>query len=119
MPYRVRTPDGELTFPDLTDIAQAYAAGLVGPEDEVQEVGASTWRKAGTLPVLAGAQSHARATGRAQARSILVVAVLGVLSLYLMFFQESRMPRTLGFLLALVLSFQGTRIVTRAWSRRS
>lgn len=118
MPYRVRTPDGELTFPSLADISQAYTAGLVGPEDEVQEEGTSTWRKAGTLPVLAGTRSQARATGRAQARGILVLAVLGVLAFYLMFFQEGRMARTLGFLLALVLSFQGTRIVTRAWNRR-
>jgi hypothetical protein len=119
MPYRVRSPDGELQFPHLADVAQAYSAGLVDPEDEVQEVGSSTWHKARTLTVLAGTKVQARQGGKSPARTAILAAVLGMLSLYLMFFMDNRMARTVGFLLALVLSFQMTRIMTRAGRRPS
>ena len=35
MPFRVRTPDGELSFPTLLDVERAFHQGLVDPEDEV------------------------------------------------------------------------------------
>jgi hypothetical protein len=119
MPYRVRSPDGELQFPHLADVAQAYAAGLVDPEDEIQEVGSSTWHKARTVTALAGTRAQAEQSGRSQARYALLAAVLGILSLYLMFVQENRMAQTVGFLLALSLSFQMTRIMTRGGRRPS
>jgi len=52
MGYRVKTPEGELSFASLYDIERAYAAGLVDENDEVQEEGSEVWRKAGTLPAL-------------------------------------------------------------------
>jgi hypothetical protein len=122
MPYRVRSPDGELDFPDMADIAQAYAAGLVDPDDEVLEAGATTWRKARSLPFLAGTKAQQlereRAAGRAQSLNILLAAFLGALSLYLMFFREGH-ARTLGFVLAIALAFQMTRIVSRTWRKPS
>jgi hypothetical protein len=35
MAFRVRTPDGELSFPTLLDVERAFHQGLVDPEDEV------------------------------------------------------------------------------------
>ena len=35
MPFRVRTPDGELSYPTLLDVERAFHQGLVDPEDEV------------------------------------------------------------------------------------
>ena len=118
MPYRVRTPDGELNFPHLADVAQAYSAGLVDPDDEVQEVGSTTWRKASALPALAGTRAKARDTGRAQRRSVLVAVVLGVLAVYLSFFHPSRTANSLGLLLTLVLAVYLTRVTVGAFQRR-
>lgn len=123
MPYRVRSPDGELDFPDMGDIAQAYAAGLVDPDDEVLEAGTTTWRKARSLPFLAGTKAQQlereRAAGRAQSMNILIAAFLGALSLYLMFFREGRAARSIGFVLAIALAFQMTRIVTKSFRKPS
>lgn len=119
MPYRVRTPDGELDFPHLSDVAQAYAAGLVDPDDEVREPGSDTWRKASTLPALAGTRARARDSGRAQHLRILVAVALGVLSLYLSFFHPSRTANSLGLLLALVLAVFLMRVTASAFQRRS
>jgi Flp pilus assembly protein TadB len=55
MTYRVRNEDGELRFQTFEDLRDAYVQHLVGPEDEVLEGEASTWRKAGSLPKLAQA----------------------------------------------------------------
>jgi hypothetical protein len=52
MAYRVRTPDGELSFASLYDIERAYAQGLVDAGDEVQEDGSSAWRKVSAIPAL-------------------------------------------------------------------
>ena len=37
MGYRVRTPDGELSYGSMREVELAYTQGLVGPEDEVLE----------------------------------------------------------------------------------
>jgi hypothetical protein len=52
MPYRVRTKDGELTYPSIAELSQAWQLGMVDPDDEVLEEGKEKWRKAGTLPFL-------------------------------------------------------------------
>ncbi len=35
MAFRVRTPDGELSYPTLLEVERAFHLGLVDPEDEV------------------------------------------------------------------------------------
>lgn len=119
MPYRVRTPDGELDFPHLADIAQAYSAGLVDPDDEVQEVGSTLWRKARTLPALANAHvnSSVRKTDTSYYRDVLIVVMLGVISLYLSFFREGRVAKGIGFMVAFLLAFQMRRLITKAWKK--
>ena len=52
MPYRVRTKEGELSYPTIAELSQAWQLGMVDPEDEVLEDGKQMWRKAGTLPFL-------------------------------------------------------------------
>ena len=118
MPYRVRTADGELSFPSLGDVERAYAMGLVGPEDEVREDGAGTWRKAGSLPVLARSRAHARPTGRSTAQHlpILVAVGLSLLALYLILREDPGM-RLLGAGLALVVAGLLMRVTSRAFGR--
>lgn len=53
MGYRVRNQDGELQFKSFDELRDAYLHSMVGPEDEVQEDGSSSWRKAAALPALA------------------------------------------------------------------
>ncbi|HZX41879.1 MAG TPA: hypothetical protein VFE93_08585 [Myxococcaceae bacterium] len=43
MSYRVRTPEGELEFASLYEIANALRHGLVGGEDELLTPGQTTW----------------------------------------------------------------------------
>jgi hypothetical protein len=35
MAFRVKTPDGELSYPTLLDVERAFHQGLVDPDDEV------------------------------------------------------------------------------------
>ncbi len=70
MRYRVRTPEGELEYPSLRDVEQAYVQGLVDPQDEVLEEGSTLWRKAESLPTLARARRTLfQRTGDAARRS--------------------------------------------------
>lgn len=86
MRYRVRTPDGELEYPSLRDVEQAYAQGLVDPQDEVLEEGGTLWRKAESLPSLVRARrSPSRAGGRGQTLTVVASVALGVVALYLYF----------------------------------
>ena len=52
MKYTVRAPEGELTFESFGELERAYFSGLVDPDDEVLEEGATRWRKAVTFSVL-------------------------------------------------------------------
>jgi hypothetical protein len=52
MRYTVRTPEGELTLPSRAELERAVEHGMVGPEDEVREEGATAWRRVGTVPGL-------------------------------------------------------------------
>ena len=117
MPYRVRSPDGELDFPHLADIAQAYAAGLVDPEDEVQEVGSNTWRKARTLPALANATSHVRKKDNSYYRDVLIAVVLAAVSFYLLIFREGQASKGIGLMVAFLLVFQMRRLITQPWRK--
>lgn len=117
MPYRVRTPDGELDFPHLADIAQAYAAGLVEPDDEVQEVGSNTWRKARTLPALVNATAQARKKDNTTYRDVLIAVVLAAVSFYLLIFREGQASKGIGFMVAFLLAFQMRRLITQAWRK--
>ena len=44
MPFRVRTPDGELSYPTLLDVERAFHQGLVDPDDEVLDEAGAVYR---------------------------------------------------------------------------
>src|ERR1700716_1946366 len=50
--FWVRNQEGDLIFESFGAVEQAWLQGLVGPEDEILEDGASKWRKAKTFPLL-------------------------------------------------------------------
>lgn len=82
MAYRVRNADGELLFPNLLELERAYVQGLVEDDDDVQETGHTTWRKAGSFPVLVRArQSH-----RGQPLGDQVIWALGAIILAILTF---------------------------------
>jgi hypothetical protein len=117
MGYVVRTPDGELVYPSLLDVERAYAQGLVDPEDEVREESAALWRKAGSLPALAGARrASSGAASRSQTLTVVGVVLLGVLALSLLF-RDSWQLRVAGIVLALVASTMLTRVTFKAFKR--
>jgi hypothetical protein len=118
MPYHVRTPDGELTYPSLGDIERAYVNGLVDPEDEVREDGSQKWRKAASLPVLARAKRPTSgALGRSQLFTVLAAVAVGVLAMVLLVRGGSWNVRMLGVALALVVSGMLTRVTFKAFKR--
>jgi len=53
MTFRVRTPDGELSYPTLLDVERAFHLGLVDPEDEVVDEATGSVYRAGEHPSLA------------------------------------------------------------------
>jgi hypothetical protein len=119
MRYVVRTPDGELVYPSLLDVEQAYLQGLVDPEDEVREEDSSKWRKAGSLPTLVQARrASTGAAQRGQALMVLGVVLLGGLALSLLF-RDSWNLRLFGIVLALMASFLLTRVTFKAFKRPS
>lgn len=52
MGYRVRNEHGELRFGSFDELREAYVHSMVGPEDEIQEDGSTSWRRANQLPQL-------------------------------------------------------------------
>lgn len=52
MPFRVRTPDGELGYPTLLDVERAFHQGLVDPDDEVVDEATGTVHRAREHPAL-------------------------------------------------------------------
>ena len=117
MPYRVRTPDGELDYGSMRDVEVAYTQGLVGPDDEVLEEGRSTWRKASSIPTLARSRPTSKGlTGRGQVLSILGAVLLGSGALMLIM-SDSWTRRSLGIVLALAMSAVLTRVTQKAFKR--
>jgi hypothetical protein len=117
MRYRVRTPEGELEYPNLREVEQAYVAGLVDPEDEVLEEGATLWRKAGSLPTLVQAQRRrggTKASGASQGVTILIASVLAVFALLLV----RRGQGVFGLLLAIAIASLLFRVTVNAFRRK-
>ncbi|SEU38758.1 hypothetical protein [Stigmatella erecta] len=115
MRYRVRTPDGELDYPDLLALEQAYVQGLVEPHDEVREEGSALWRKADSLPVLVRARRAApKPWARSQALTIGVVVLLSAVALELMRRGAGMMP---VLAIALIVAAVLTRVTLKAFRR--
>ena len=116
MRYRVRTPDGELTYSSMREVEMAYVYGLVGPDDEVLEEGKELWRKASTIPILARARPERKRIAPTHLLSVLAAVVLGVAALTLIL-SDSWTRRALGVVLALAMSTLLTRVTYKAFKR--
>jgi hypothetical protein len=82
MRYIVRTPEGSLTYSSMLEVEKAFQAGLVGPDDEIQEEGGTTWRKASSYPRMAKAQGRGFIVDlKALLQPMVVILMLG-LALY-------------------------------------
>jgi hypothetical protein len=115
MRYRVRTPDGELEYPSLRDVEQAYVQGLVDPQDEVLEEGSTLWRKAESLPSLVRARrTSSNTAGREQTLTVVVAVLLCVAAFYLYITQRG-LPWVL--VIALIVVSMMTRVTMKAFRR--
>lgn len=124
MKYQVRmpdNPDGVLVYGSLREVSQAYLNGLIGPEDEIREVGAEKWRKAKTLPALATARRTGNQVwGGTQFLWMIVTVVLGTVALWLIqkgVKQEAPGYWISGLLVAIGLSGLLMRVTTNAFKR--
>jgi len=116
MRYRVRTPEGELEYPSLRDVEQAYAQGLVDPQDEVLEEGGTLWRKAESLPALVRARRTSSSTaGRGQRLTVAASVGLGLVALYL-YFTGVGLMWVLGIAMLIVPLL--TRLMLKAFRRQ-
>jgi hypothetical protein len=114
MRYTVRTQEGELTFNSFGEVERAFLQGLVDPEDEIREEGASTWRKASSIPLLVQARRRGDAVwGGTQAAWIMIAVIFGSIALYMI--AKGRIALGLG--LAVILSLLLTRVTYRAFKR--
>ena len=89
MTYRVRTPEGEMEYGSLYDIANALRHGLVDGDDELLVPGQRTWVRVADHSAL---RAHVRSGAGLRPRSVLgglelgatlasaLVAVTGILS---------------------------------------
>ena len=119
MKYTVRSPDGELTFHSFREMEKAYWDGLVDPDDEVQEEGASLWRKAGSFAVLRGPGPQTAQAKQKETMLVVVEVLLATVALGALFSKGHDVTRygiailaIAGFLMVL------NRIVGASASRR-
>ena len=114
MRYRVKSPEGELTYANFLEVEKAYLDGLVGPEDEVIEEGAKKWRKANTIPQLVQARrSGNQVWGGTQMIWVMVAGVFGSVALRLMLKGHPLYGFGVGFVVASLL----TSVTYRAFKR--
>ena len=85
MKYTVKNQDGELTYGSLEEVKTAYVLGLVEPEDQVLEEGATLWRKAGAIPLLVTAKKVTGDRGQSNAVRGWVIGAL-VLAFFAFYF---------------------------------
>ncbi|MFZ5469750.1 MAG: hypothetical protein ACOZIN_09965 [Myxococcota bacterium] len=114
MKYTVRTKDGELVYDSFGQVEQAWLNGLVGPEDELREEGATKWRKAGSIPLLVQARRHGNQVwGGTQLLWITVSVVLGSAAMYLI----AKGNMLVGGLIAVGVAVLLFRVTTEAFKK--
>jgi len=115
MKYRVRTPEGELSFSSILELTKAYLVGLVAPEDEVQREGDSRWRKAASIPQLAQAKKPPRPFfANSHMRWALVLAGIGCVAGFSFLYGAKH----IGALFVLAFAVIGLQWLGR-WQRRN
>jgi hypothetical protein len=112
--WQVRTPDGELTFPNFGEVERAYVQGLIEPDDELLEEGSTKWRKARSFPILAQTRRPPNAVWQGTQKAwVFLFLVLGFAALYC--FQKGML--LVGLALAMVVGLLLTRITYKAYKR--
>lgn len=81
MGYRVRNQDGELRFQSFDELRQGYLDSMVEADDEVQEDGSNTWRKASAINALARMDQKKARFLESPARWYFMAAVIAVLGI--------------------------------------
>jgi hypothetical protein len=101
MGFRVRNQDGEVHFASFRDLHNAFLAGLVEAEDEIQEDGTEGWRRANTFPML---RDIPKAKARAFSAQTVVVLSLSAFALVSLAVFPWWVTLLLAFVAALVLA---------------
>jgi hypothetical protein len=115
MAFRVRTPDGELSYPTLLDVERAFHQGLVDPDDEVVDESTGKAFRAREHPALRPPPPRRFwEDSRAQPARIAVTVTLAVAALLAGAVQQWWLA--LG--VALVASWMTVRIAITAQARR-
>jgi hypothetical protein len=109
MKYTVRSADGELTFRTFGELEHAYFAGLVDPEDEVQEEGTTRWRKASSFAALRRAPPLSSHEKQARAFWLFLGVALGSVGLWGLETRRYGVLLTAAVLLTAVLWRMSTR----------
>lgn len=115
MPYRVRTKDGELTYPTIAELSQAWQLGMVDPEDEVLEDGKQLWRKAGSLPFLV--QFSPRATPLLDRKVRLLVVTSCISAMFAVYYVVKDRLMMGGFF-ALLAGMASVMLLTNAYKKK-
>jgi hypothetical protein len=88
--YTVTNADGSLTYGSLEEVKEAYVLGLISPDDEVLEEGASKPRKAGGIPLLATAAKARNASDLGKHRNtwLFILIPVALAALYFLIKQQ-------------------------------
>lgn len=112
--YRVRTKEGELTYESFRAVEWAWLQGLVEPDDELLEEGATRWRRAGSIPLLVNARRHGNQVwAGTQSAWIIISLVVCSAALYLL----AKGHYLAGGLLAVLISLMLFRVTVAAYKK--
>ena len=93
--YKVKSADGEISFESLLDLEKAWLNGLVEPDDEVFEPGATKGKKAGSMMLLQQASAH-RQRDKSQGHSFLLILSIGLSGLAYWFYSVEKPVWAMG-----------------------
>ncbi len=106
MKYKIRTPDGEVGFDSLQDVAIALRQNLVDLDDELVEVGSpSPPKKVGDIPLLAdGIRREKRARSAKPPFLIMGIVIIGCVGVILVAEGQFKLAAVAAFVVTALLS---------------
>ncbi|MDQ3263687.1 MAG: hypothetical protein M3Y59_08515 [Myxococcota bacterium] len=110
--YEVRSEGGVMTYDTLLHVEQAYMAGWIAPEDEIRQEGETDWRKAGSLPQLAGLKKAESSFRGGYIPWVVAVLILSIAALVLWIKGSWQLALMVAILITFTL-FKITRMVSR------
>ena len=115
MGYRVRNEHGELQFQTFDELKEAVRQYLVDGDDEVQEEGTATWRKASTLPKLMAAAEEKPPLMQTSMRWYLIAFAVALVGVGLLYALEKKW---IGFLVVFVVALFATSFFVYSATKR-